>query len=255
MTEEQSQMFRLLRTFSEICEENGLRYFVVGGTLIGAVRHRGFIPLDDDIDVSMPLDDFRKFTELARELPGSFALQSEETDPRYPFVFAKLCDTRYAYDTGYDNHPMGVYIDIFPLIPARALSRRTKLIFDMISVSDYVLQVKLGWTEFVPYKKPLARAGFRMMNCLSATRLRRLRRRLIAGIYDEKSRSTLCSPGGAYSAEKEFFPAEWFAGAAKVGFEGVQFDAPQGWDEYLRRNYGNYMELPPVAERRSSHKK
>ena len=188
-------------------------------------------------------------------LPGSFALQSEETDPRYPFVFAKLCDTRYAYDTGYDNHPMGVYIDIFPLIPARALSRRTKLIFDMISVSDYVLQVKLGWTEFVPYKKPLARAGFRMMNCLSATRLRRLRRRLIAGIYDEKSRSTLCSPGGAYSAEKEFFPAEWFAGAAKVGFEGVQFDAPQGWDEYLRRNYGNYMELPPVAERRSSHKK
>ena len=248
-------MFRLLRTFSEICEENGLRYFVVGGTLIGAVRHRGFMPWDDDIDVSMPLDDFRKFTELARELPGSFALQSEETDPRYPFVFAKLCDTQYAYDTGYDNHPMGVYIDIFPLIPARALSRRTKLIFDMISVSDYVLQVKLGWTEFVPYKKPLARAGFRMMNCLSATRLRRLRRRLIAGIYDEKSRSTLCSPGGAYSAEKEFFPAEWFAGAAKVGFEGVQFDAPQGWDEYLRRNYGNYMELPPVAERRSSHKK
>lgn len=152
-------MFRLLRTFSEICEENGLRYFVVGGTLIGAVRHRGFIPWDDDIDVSMPLDDFRKFTELARELPGSFALQSEETDPRYPFVFAKLCDTQYAYDTGYDNHPMGVYIDIFPLIPARALSRRTKLIFDMISVSDYVLQVKLGWTEFVPYKKPLARAG------------------------------------------------------------------------------------------------
>lgn len=125
MTEEQSQMFRLLRAFSEICEENGLRYFVVGGTLIGAVRHRGFIPWDDDIDVSMPLDDFRKFTELARELPGSFALQSEETDPRYPFVFAKLCDTRYAYDTGYDNHPMGVYIDIFPLIPARALSRRT----------------------------------------------------------------------------------------------------------------------------------
>ena len=62
-------MFRLLRTFSEICEENGLRYFVVGGTLIGAVRHRGFIPWDDDIDVSMPLDDFRKFTELARELP------------------------------------------------------------------------------------------------------------------------------------------------------------------------------------------
>ena len=86
-------MFRLLRAFSEICEENGLRYFVVGGTLIGAVRHRGFIPWDDDIDVSMPLDDFRKFTELARELPGSFALQSEETDPRYPFVFAKLCDT------------------------------------------------------------------------------------------------------------------------------------------------------------------
>ena len=247
-------MFEILCLFKELCSKHRLKYFVMGGTLLGAVRHRGFIPWDDDADVSMPLEDFLRFKALAEELPAHITVQSEETDPQYPFVFMKLCDTRYSYDTGFSNRPKGVYIDIFPLIPSKGLNRRTKLLFNMISVSNYVFQVKLGWTGFIPYKKTPARVGFRVLSLLSVKRLRKLRRRLIGLIYDAGSRDTVCSPGGVYSAEKEFFPAEWFSETESVEFEGEWFDAPKRWDDYLSRNYGNYMELPPPCERRSSHK-
>lgn len=217
-------MFRLLRAFSEICEENGLRYFVVGGTLIGAVRHRGSFP-----GTTILMFPCRwTISGNSRSLHGSFPGASHSSRRR-PTRAIRLCSrssairgtptTRATITT-----PWGLYRHL-PAYPRKGAESAYKADLRHDKRFGLCLQVKLGWTEFVPYKKPLARAGFRMMNCLSATRLRRLRRRLIAGIYDEKSRSTLCSPGGAYSAEKEFFPAEWFAGAAKVGFEGVQFDA------------------------------
>lgn len=255
MTEEQSQMLELLRTFKRLCEKHGLTYFAVGGTLLGAVRHRGFIPWDDDIDVAMPVGDVEQFTRFAGELPEYIEIQSERSDQRYPFVFIKLCDTRYPYETGFPNRPKGVYIDIFPLIPAKGLNRRTKLLFSMINVSNYVMQVKLDWSEFTPYKKLAARLGYRALSLFPVNGLRKLRRRFISGIYGGSDSSVLCSPGGAYKADKEFFPAEWFSGKVKVEFEGESLDAPSGWDSYLSRNYGNYMELPPEEERRSSHKK
>lgn len=254
MTEEQSQMLELLRIFKGLCEENRLRYFIMGGTLLGAVRHKGFIPWDDDADVSMPLDDYLKFNKLADKLPEHIEIQSEESDARYPFVFIKLCDTSHEFDTGFPNKPKGVYIDIFPLIPSKKLSRITKLRFEIVNVINYVLQVKLEWTDFVPYKKRLARIGYRLLNGFSANRLKKLRRKQISKIYDKKSRDTVCSPGGAYKADKEFYPAEWFDETEMMAFENEQFAAPASRDAYLSRNYGNYMELPPLEQRKSSHK-
>ncbi len=255
MTEDQSRMLELLCLFRDICERHGLKYFIMGGTLLGAVRHRGFIPWDDDVDVAMPAGDLERFAGFAGELPEYIRIQSEPSDPKYPFVFIKLCDTRFPFSTGCPNSPLGVYIDIFPLIPAKALNRRTKLLFSMINVSNYVLQVKLDWSDFIPYKKLTARAGFRLMSLLSVKRLRKLRRLLIMGIYSSTDSGVLCSPGGAYKADKEFFPAEWFEKTEKLSFEGETLDAPKNWDSYLSRNYGEYMKLPPEEERRSSHKK
>lgn len=254
MTEEQTHILPLLKIFSAICRENNLRYYLAGGTLLGAVRHKGFIPWDDDIDVSMPLDDFVKFQRAAEKLPENIVVQSYGSDPQYPFLFVKLCDISNPFLTENPAGPWGAYIDIFPLIPAKKLRKGTLLCFDTISVINYVLQVKLGWTSFVPYKKRVARAGFWLLNRMSAERLRKLREHLIRCIYDPDSRDTLCSPGGAYKADKEFFPAAWYDGTAVVEFEGELFPAPVGWQAYLSRNYGNYMELPPEEERCSRHK-
>ena len=73
-------MFEILCLFKELCSKHRLKYFVMGGTLLGAVRHRGFIPWDDDADVSMPLEDFLRFMALAEDLPADFTVQSEEAE-------------------------------------------------------------------------------------------------------------------------------------------------------------------------------
>lgn len=254
MTEEQAQMLVLLRTFKELCTAHYLQYYLAGGTLLGAVRHQGFIPWDDDVDVSMPLEDFLKLQKLSAALPEHVEIQSEENDPRYPFVFLKLCDTAHPFHTGCPNEPKGVYIDVFPLIPSKKLNWETKLRFEVINVINYVLQVKLGWTAFIPYKLPQARFGYWLLDHLPPERLKKLRRKQIGRIYAPGNRETLCSPGGAYKADKEFFPAEWYREAAELTFEGERFSAPIGWQAYLSRNYGNYMELPPPEERRTRHK-
>lgn len=255
MTEEQAQMFKLLQIFKRLCEENELQYYIMGGTLLGAVRHKGFIPWDDDADVSMPLRDFLKFQKLADKLPNDIVIQSEENDLLYPFVFIKLCDTTCRFETGFINHPQGVYIDIFPLIPAKRLNKSTRFCFDVINVINYVLQVKLNWSSFLPYKNCMARIGYSLLKNFSVKHLRRLRRKLISAIYDENSRDTFCSPGGAYKADKEFYPAEWFEEVTDVIFEDERFSAPKKWHKYLSRNYGNYMELPAPEERHTEHKK
>lgn len=253
MTEEQGYMFRVLREFKSLCEEQGLTYYLVGGSLIGAVRHQGFIPWDDDIDVSMPLEDFLRVQELEGSLPEGFVFHSERTDPGYPVIFVRLCDTAHPLKTKNEEKPRGAYIDIFPLMPSRPLSGKTKFYFSVINVINYVLQVKLRWLPFIPYKQRIARIGFSVLRAFPCGWLRTLRRWLIVRLYDRDSRSTICSPGGAYKADKEFYPAQWFAGAVPVMFEGESFPAPVGWDAYLRRNYGDYMELPPEEERIPRH--
>lgn len=254
MTEEQTRMFELLHTFKELCAAHGLRYHLAGGTLLGAVRHQGFIPWDDDADVSMPVGDFLKFQELAAELPEHIEIQSERNDPRYPFLFFKLCDTAHPFQVDRPNGPRGVYIDVFPLIPARKPTVWTKFCFQVISVIKYAMAVKAEWTSYTPYKNLPARFGYALLSTRSMDGLRKLRNWLAAQIYAPEGRDYLCSPGGAYKADKEFFPAEWFKETAELTFEGERFAAPGGWDSYLARHYGDYMELPPQAERRSRHR-
>ena len=90
MTELQEVEFQLLKTFVEFCEKHNLKYFLVGGSALGAVRHQGFIPWDDDVDVALPREDYDRFIELGKkEFTGDVFLQTYETDPNYPYNFAK----------------------------------------------------------------------------------------------------------------------------------------------------------------------
>lgn len=253
MTHEQGYILEILKIFSKICDTYHLRYYLAGGTLLGAVRHQGFIPWDDDIDVSMPLSDFLKFQELSDIFPENIEIQSEDNDPNYPFVFIKLCDISHPFPTKNAYGPKGVYIDIFPLLPAKELKLGTQFCFNIISVINYILQIKVGWAVWIPYKKRVARIGFWILNYLSFNRLKKIRKRLINYIYNPDSKKTFCSPGGAYTAEKEFFPIEWFEGTRRMLFEEMYFTVPVGWEPYLSRNYGNYMEPPPLEERHSRH--
>ena len=251
MTKEQEEMLDVVKVFCSLCQRHTLRYYAAGGTLLGAVRHGGFIPWDDDVDVSMPLEDFLRFQTLGGELPPNYSIQSEKTDKEYPYLFIKLCNSSCPFQTNMPNGPRGVYIDIFPLIPARAPTVRARFCFQVISVIKYAMAVRTGWTGYRPYKNLPARIGYALLRPLSLSGLRRLRNQLVKCIYAPESKEYLCSPGGAYKADKEFFPSEWYSAAAELDFEGEKICVPMGWQEYLSRNYGNYMELPPLEEQRA----
>ena len=119
MNELQQKELDLLKEFVKFCELHNLTYFLIGGTLLGAIRHLGFIPWDDDIDVGMPRPDYDRFCELAeKHFVGDIFFQSYRSDKGYPYIFSKLRNSNTTFiEKIYRHVPMnhGVYIDIFPL--------------------------------------------------------------------------------------------------------------------------------------------
>lgn len=116
---QQMRMLDILIEVDRICRKHNIRYWLSSGTLIGAVRHKGFIPWDDDLDIEMLLPDYKRLMKvLPEELPENLALQSQDTDPNYFFFYAKVRDRRSLLEetTGYDRtwREKGIYIDIFP---------------------------------------------------------------------------------------------------------------------------------------------
>jgi|AGTN01.3.fsa_nt_gi LPS biosynthesis protein len=109
--------FELLKEFRDVCEKNNLRYYLTGGTLLGAVRHKGFIPWDDDIDVAMPRIDYLKFLKIYKREYDKNNLFAYEINKNYKYMFAKLCDKdtsliEFDFDC---KEKLGVYLDIFPI--------------------------------------------------------------------------------------------------------------------------------------------
>lgn len=255
MTEHQNNEYQLLMLFKKICEENSLRYWLIGGTLLGAVRHKGFIPWDDDIDVAMPEDDFRKFLSLGCTLPEPYCIQTEANDPFYPFLFAKLCDTSKPFPHSNRKGPMGCYIDIFPFEYCKRPNLLSRFKFNITNIISYVLQIKLEWTEDRPYRNLFARIMYIVFRQQSVERLRKIRTGLLNSIKSKSESDYFVSIAGTYKAECEFYPISWFCTEAQMDFEGQMLQVPCGWHECLTQNYSNYMILPPKNERVARHSK
>ena len=118
MNELQKCQLEILKEFIRICKDNNLQYYLVGGTCLGAVRHKGFIPWDDDIDVAMPRDDYDKFITLQDQMKKPYFIQTYKSDKNYIYNFAKVRDSSTTFVENFFacsqmNH--GVWIDVFPL--------------------------------------------------------------------------------------------------------------------------------------------
>lgn len=245
LKEHQTALFALLTEFDRVCRELEIPYVLFGGTMLGAVRHQGFVPWDDDVDVLMMRPDYERFLKAAPAVLDheKFYLQKEFSE-HWPLFFSKLrlnntaCLEKY-HPKDLQTH-QGVYIDIFPCDNgARTeLGRRIQFLASKIVIAKGLYQ--RGYDTDSRIKK-LFMQLCRVLPMKPALRLSQ------SGSGDSKMVHTFL--GGARSYGKNIYPRELFAHRTMASFEGGQFPIPARYDELLRLLYGDYMRLPPEAER------
>ena len=243
----------MLNTFVRICERNGLRYYLTGGTLLGAVRHNGFIPWDDDIDVAMPREDYDRFARIADgELGSEYFFQSADTDPYYFLSYAKIRKNgTTVYEERFKNARFhkGVYIDVFPLDPCPAPGLLCRFLFNIMAVMNRRGTEDSG-EECVTYREWTGRLGHALLGILSPQGLVRFRKKLLRISGRLSCGKYVASYSGAYGYLKEVYPVKWYE-KVELRFEDGTFSAPAAFDLILRRYYGDtYMEIPSEGKRK-----
>lgn len=261
MTISKSDMDRLksieleiFKEFKKICEVNNLRYFAVAGTALGAVRHKGFIPWDDDIDVGMPREDYDVFLSIADKLlPEHLFLQHIGSEPNCPFNMAKIRDSRTTFienSVRHLNMNHGVFIDIFPLDGYKK-GRISEFCF---KIKNMLLTDSVSKSFCLKEKRNIKGEIFRVFSsvyCNNPAKAVLKREKLYRKHSYEKS-DTVINYSGAWG-KREIMPKEFF-GKGSIGvFEGVEIMLPENADGYLTHMYGDYMTPPPVEKQVPHH--
>lgn len=235
----------------QICDRHNIPYVVLGGTQLGAIRHGGFIPWDDDFDIGMKRKDYERFIHICETELNSdkYFLQTENTEEYYAYSFGKirLKDTKFIEEFS-KNVPVhqGIFVDIFPYdnLPDGKIAKKIFLLQNYILKT--FLWIKCGYGEEfhrkrIPYKFVRVLSFF-----ISKDILKKLRIRLIQKYNSMDTKQCFTS-----DYPREHLENTWFETSADYEFEGEMFVGFQEFDEYLMNLYGNYMQLPPAEERKT----
>ena len=229
----QAVMLRMLKIIDYLCDRHNIQYFLVGGSLLGAVRHKGFIPWDDDLDIGMTRENYDKFVQgAAAELPSDIFFQTSQTDPAYPacdYVEARLRDkySSYASENNWSvTYHLGLHVDIF-------VYDRAFLPLNLSIITQNVLLKKI-------LKNNTKRANvLRMISKKFPFRL----------VYA----SSYLQNFGMWKFGANYIKEDEISALTKVPFEDMKAYIPAGWNRCLKRQYGNYMQLPPVEKQKGHH--
>lgn len=240
-----------------ICDENNLQYFLVGGSLLGAIRHQGFIPWDDDMDIGLFRDDYEKFLRLCRtELGPEFHLVSTQDEEHYGLPFAKILLKNTVFlEKGAPNYSCGngIYVDVFPVdkIPDSVYER--KMHNAESAFFRYALLKKNGYRDSNPQMTMKKRVVITYANAVSREHLIK-RMDQVATHFNKRDTQYYYNTGSAYKYGKEVFPVESLTGELpEYLFEAVLFKGPKEPEKILEMLYGDYMSLPPEDKRYNRH--
>lgn len=245
----QLNLLEILKYIDKICKKNKLRYYLIYGSCIGAIRHNGFIPWDDDLDIAMPLEDYEKFCSILKGSKNKkYFLQTRETDKNYYLDFAKVRDTETTLIDEYNYDKMdivlGTYIDIFPLVGVpksrfkKLIQKINRALFfatDRSMINNRIIKAIFDLIVKVIGKKTIRKICFENMMKYSC----------------EECEEWFSIFGEYY--DEDIHPKKYYGQGKIVDFEDIRVPVPENYDHYLKKLYGNYMQLPDKSKRKPSH--
>ena len=251
MTELQKRLLEIMKWFHNFCEQNNLQYYALGGTLIGAIRHKGFIPWDDDIDIGMPRNDYEQFIKLTfKKEFGNFIIESlKNKNKDYIWAYSKIYDKSTTFIEE-NKVKRGIFIDVFPI--DGVCDKKLMLFGSYIKI---LVIKKIILSIIAPYRKRsfIKTIIVKILNKIySYTQKDKLVNFLISIIAKKNKSNYVINIFGIYGY-KEIVKRKILGTPKKYIFENIYIYGPEYYDDYLKNIYGNYMELPPL-EKRIGHK-
>ena len=241
----------LLKEVDRICAKCGIRYSIIAGTLLGAVRHGGFIPWDDDADVAMLREEYERFREACRtELDSAkYVFQDHRETPGYRWGYGKLRRRDTLFLREHQEHmpyEQGVFIDVFPIdaVPRSQFGRTVK------NIQCFAVR-KILWSKVgkIADRSAVRRAVYAALSRIPEKAVLRYYDRMVErakGIESEWGRILLFpTPNRRYG-----YLRKWYETSKDILFEGETFSGIEDYDGYLTFKFGDYMSLPPQEERK-----
>lgn len=247
----------MMEEIKRVCDENHIRYFLVGGTMLGAVRHQGFIPWDDDMDIAMLREDYEKFMKIAdQKFQKDMYVEHIHSGNGYGHVFGKVMLRGTTWIGEFSENVdcnKGIFIDVFPIdkTSENKFLRKMHFIHSRVIQRMILLNTNYKYTK-TGIKKYMYQFGYWFSGKWKKETLVRLWEKN-AFKYRNSDKFAYVSLGGAYSIEKESFPGTVFHEFEECPFESGLFTIPKEYDYLLKHSYGDYMKLPPKEKQVAHH--
>lgn len=244
-----NEILIIMDEIDRICKLRGLRYYLASGSCLGALRHKGFIPWDDDLDIMMPFEDFRLLIDtLNKDLSNEFYLKWITTEKEYYHDYAKIClkNTQFIEN----ECEQGIFVDIFPLYPSTKYSfivLLKKKIYIILSAALYCKSKKnLSW-------KPRNWLINILSKTLNSQTIYKLILYVIHPLKENKAEYYACYPS-VYPINRQITPIDWYRECVSMQFEDRYYWCAIDSDKKMQFEYGkDYMELPPIEKRKTHY--